>query len=329
MTSGHRPSAASHRIQKVLAEAGVASRRAIETMIGEGRIQVNGMPAEVGQKVAAGDRITVDGRHVRHSQAAESTRVLLYKKRTGELVTRDDPEGRKTVFRKLPALDTGRWIAVGRLDINTSGLLLLTNDGELARRLTHPSYEISREYAVRVLGEMTPEILKVLRKGVTLDDGPAHFDSIEPGENEEGPGAESTRAGGANQWSRVKLKEGRSREVRRPFASPGLQVSRLIRVAYGPVKLGRGIASGSYRELEADELKAVRIAVGFQTKAAAPRRRMRDEDESVAPQRDARPGRSTPRRKDRDAPAPEPRPKPVDRNAKPAGWTGHRPRKPG
>lgn len=310
------------RIQKVLADAGVASRRAIESMIGEGRIEVNGTPATVGQKIRPGDRITVDGRGVRHSDAPQASRVLLYKKRTGELVTRDDPEGRRTVFRKLPALESGRWIAVGRLDINTSGLLLLTNDGELARRLTHPSYEISREYAVRVLGEMTPAILEALRKGVKLDDGLAHFDSIERGDNEDGEGA--------NQWWRVKLREGRNREVRRLFESQGLQVSRLIRVAYGPVKLGRGVQSGGWRELDADELKDLRRAVGFDTKARpapARTRRARPNEEDERPAAPRRPtNRDIDRQEKLNAKARVVKP---DRNAKPSGWTGYRPRKPG
>jgi 23S rRNA pseudouridine2605 synthase len=308
------------RIQKVLAEAGIASRRAIETMIDEGRIQVNGEPATLGQKVGPGARITVDGRAVRHSDAPLASRVLLYKKRTGELVTKDDPEGRRTVFRKLPVLDTGRWIAVGRLDINTSGLLLLTNDGDLAKRLTHPSYEISREYAVRVLGEMTKEILDGLRKGVPLEDGMAHFDSIDRGENEDGEGA--------NQWWRVKLKEGRNREVRRLFESQGLQVSRLIRVAYGPIKLGRGVQSGGWRELDADELKELRRAVGFDTtkaKAASKTRRVKGkDDEELLPAR--KPTKRDLERLDK-AVANAKKIKP-DRDAKPSGWSGYKARKP-
>jgi 23S rRNA pseudouridine2605 synthase len=244
------------RIQKVLAEAGVASRRAIETLIEEGRISVNGQQATLGQKIEVSDRVKVDGRAVRLAKKQAATRVLLYKKQVGELVTRDDPEGRKTVFRKLPELESGRWIAVGRLDLNTSGLLLLTNDGELARRLTHPSYEIEREYAVRVLGEMNDEILQRLRKGVKLEDGLAHFDRIEPGDNEDGEGA--------NQWWNVCLREGRNREVRRLFESQGLQVSRLIRVRYGPVELGRGVKSGGWRELTPDEMNRVLTQVGME-----------------------------------------------------------------
>lgn len=307
------------RIQKVLADAGIASRRAIEAMVVEGRIKVNGEPAVAGQRIIAGDRVTVDGRSVRHSMDKEATQVLLYKKRVGELVTRDDPEGRKTVFRKLPKLESGRWIAVGRLDLNTSGLLLLTNDGELARRLTHPSFGLEREYAVRVLGSITTETLNKLRKGVELDDGPAHFDRIEPGEraevafDDEDEGAEARSA--ANTWWKVTLKEGRNREVRRLFESQDLKVSRLIRVRYGPIVLGRGVKSGGYRELEKDELAALRAAVGFAPpKAAKPARERR-----------SRPGAEE--RKVGDVPRRDAIKK-VDRKAKPDGWKGYKPRKP-
>lgn len=246
----------SERIQKVLATAGVASRRAIEQMIAEGRIMVNGRPALVGQKIDHEDKVRVDGRPIKLSRKEEKTRVLLYKKRVGEIVTREDPDGRRTIFRKLPELANGRWIAVGRLDINTSGLLLLTNDGELARRLTHPSFEIPREYAARVLGDVTPEVLANLRKGVKLEDGVAKFESIEQGENEDGKGA--------NQWYNVVVREGRNRLVRRLLESQGLQVSRLIRTAYGPIKLGGGIKSGSAREADPEEMQALLAAVGLQ-----------------------------------------------------------------
>ena len=257
----------SDRIQKVLATAGVASRRHIEQWIAEGRISVNGRPATIGQKIDHNDRVRVDGKAIRISRKEEAIRVLLYRKRVGELVTRDDPEGRRTIFRKLPELESGRWIAVGRLDINTSGLLLLTNSGELARRLTHPSFEISREYAVRVLGEMTEEIAERLVNGVELEDGTARFDTLEAGENEDGEGA--------NQWYRVTLREGRNREVRRLFESQGLQVSRLIRVSYGPIDLGRGIKTAGCREATPAELKALLKCVDFEgggeTEDEAPR----------------------------------------------------------
>lgn len=256
------------RIQKLLATAGIGSRRAIEGWIRDGRVSVNGNPAEIGQKIGPRDHIVIDGRPVSLSTQREPTRVLLYKKRVGELVTRDDPEGRRTVFRKLPKLATGRWIAVGRLDINTSGLLLLTNDGELARRLTHPSFQISREYAVRVLGEVDEALLERLRSGVELDDGPAHFEQIVAGGGfTDGGGSDDPLA--ANRWFHVTLREGRNRLVRRLIESQGLQVSRLIRVAYGPIRLSGGIRSGSARELDQEALAALLGAVGLDTVTAA------------------------------------------------------------
>jgi pseudouridine synthase len=252
------------RIQKLLASVGVASRRAVEGLIAEGRVTVNGRPAEIGQKVDHDDHVRVDGRLVSLSRKPEPTRVLLYRKIVGELVTREDPEGRKTVFRKLPELESSRWIAVGRLDINTSGLLLLTNNGELARRLMHPSFEMRREYAVRVLGEMDRDALERLRKGVELEDGPARFERIEPGESQE----ENDDA--ANRWWNVSVRQGRNRVVRRLFESQGLQVSRLMRVAYGPIALGRGIRSGGYREAEPEEIQVLLEAVGMVPSKSAP-----------------------------------------------------------
>lgn len=247
----------SERIQKLLATAGVASRRAIEEWIAEGRITVNGRPAEVGQKIDHNDHVRVDGRPIALTRKAGPPRVILFRKKTGELVTRDDPDGRRTVFRKLPELESGRWIAVGRLDINTSGLLLMTTDGELARRLTHPSFEITRTYAVRVLGEMTDEIRKRLLKGVELDDGPAKCESLKSADPPEAEDAE----GAANRWYEITMREGRNRIVRRLFEAVGMQVSRLIRIAYGPVTLGRGIKAGSYREATPEELQALMEAV--------------------------------------------------------------------
>jgi 23S rRNA pseudouridine2605 synthase len=258
------------RIQKVLAMAGLASRRAIEDWIREGRIKVNGDVATIGHRIKAKDRITVDGRPFRLSLQKEPRRVLLYKKRVGEVVTRSDPDGRKTVFRKLPELQSGRWIAVGRLDINTSGLLLLTNDGELARRLTHPSFEIRREYAVRVLGGVDAETIKRLRKGVELEDGLARFediavvDGLPLGAADDEETSEAGEGGdriSANRWLHVALREGRNREVRRLFESQNLQVSRLIRIAYGPIRLGGGVRSSSYRDLDRDEMKNLLTAV--------------------------------------------------------------------
>lgn len=250
----------SQRIQKALATAGVASRRAIEDWIEEGRITVNGRPAEIGQSVSHEDKIRVDGRLIAMSRAKPAPRVILFRKKTGELVTRDDPEGRRTVFRKLPELESGRWIAVGRLDINTSGLLLMTTDGELARRLTHPSFEVTRVYAVRVLGEVTAEIRQQLLKGVKLEDGVAKCEALrlaEPPETDDGEVA-------ANRWYEITMREGRNRVVRRLFEAVNLQVSRLIRIAYGPVQLGRGIKAGSYREATAEELSGLLRAVGME-----------------------------------------------------------------
>lgn len=251
------------RLQKVLADAGVASRREIERWIEAGRIEVNGATATVGQKVQDKDRIRIDGRAYTPARRSEPLRVLLFRKMVGEMVTRDDPEGRPTIFRKLPNLVSGRWITVGRLDINTSGLLLLTNHGELAKRLMHPSYEVNREYAVRVLGEITPEIITTLtRTGVMIDGHRAKFDSLQPGVNEEGVSA--------NQWWTVTLHEGRQREVRRLIESQNLQVSRLIRTSYGPLVLGRGIKAGGYREATDAERNALLKAVGLDELIDAP-----------------------------------------------------------
>jgi len=229
-------------LQKLLAAAGLGSRREIETWIAAGRIAVSGKIAKLGARARPSDIISLDGKTVTLS-AASATRVLLYHKPVGELVTRSDPEGRPTVFSRLPP---GRWVAVGRLDFNTSGLLLLTDSGELANRLMHPRYELEREYAVRVLGQ--PDLQK-LRSGVTLDDGPAAFDRIEP--------APGRSVEGANRWYRVVLREGRNREVRRMFEAVGTQVSRLIRVRYGPVELPQDLDSGKWRELPAERVSGL------------------------------------------------------------------------
>jgi 23S rRNA pseudouridine2605 synthase len=230
------------RLQKLLAAAGLGSRREIEVWIEAGRITINGNTAKLGNRAVASDVITLDGKTLKLSEAS-APRVLIYHKPVGELVTRSDPEGRPTVFSRLPA---GRWVAVGRLDFNTSGLLLLTDSGELANRLMHPRYELEREYAVRVLGQ--PDLQK-LRAGVTLDDGPAAFDRIElaPGRSTEG----------ANRWYRVVLKEGRNREVRRLFEAVGTQVSRLIRVRYGSIELPVDLDAGKWRELAPERVSGL------------------------------------------------------------------------
>lgn len=241
------------RIQKVLAQAGVGSRRQIESWIAEGRLSVNGRPALIGQKIKTTDRVTLNGRRVAIDRLDDQpTRVLLYKKQVGEIVTRDDPEGRKTVFRKLPRLPVGRWITVGRLDVNTSGVLLLTNNGELAKRMMHPQYALEREYAVRVHGTVTDEMLRRLREGVELDDGVARFDRL----REEG-------GEGTNRWFHVVVREGRNRLVRRLWESQKLEVSRLIRLRYGPVALPGGVKSGTAVELSPAEVKQVMRAVSL------------------------------------------------------------------
>jgi 23S rRNA pseudouridine2605 synthase len=222
----------------VLAAAGLGSRREIESWIAAGRISVRGVTAKLGDRASAGDDIRVDGKPVALSAPPEKHRVLLYNKPEGELVTRSDPQGRPTVFSRLPP---GRWVAVGRLDLNSSGLLLFTDSGELANRLMHPRYEIEREYQVRVQGRLGPEALEQLRKGVTLEDGLAAFTHLE---------AAAQKTAGANRWYRVALKEGRNREVRRMFEAVGARVSRLVRVRYGPVELPRDLAPGHWREME-------------------------------------------------------------------------------
>lgn len=224
-------SAESARIQKVLSEMGIASRRQVERWIREGRIQVNGQIAKLGDKILPTDKIQIDGRQLkRPSTEAPITRVIAYHKTAGEICTRKDPEKRPTVFQNLPKLRGQRWISIGRLDLNTSGLLLFTNDGELAHRLMHPSMQIEREYAVRVLGKVDEDILKRLTHGVMLEDGMARFEHIVNSGGE-----------GANHWYHVLVAEGRNRLVRRLWESQGLQVSRLMRVRFGPIFLEKNM----------------------------------------------------------------------------------------
>ena len=240
----------SERIQKVLANAGLGSRRQIEAWIEAGRIRVNGRPARTGQPLEGGERITIDGKPVRVG-TSRTVRNIIYNKPAGEICTRDDPEGRPTVFDRLPRLRGARWIAVGRLDINTTGLLMFTTDGELANSLMHPSSEIERRYSVRVLGEASPDTISKLQTGVKLEDGPARFESVEPAGGQ-----------GANRWYRVSIREGRNREVRRLWEAVGITVSRLIRTGYGPVDLGPRLEQGRFRDLEQEELAAVYQSVG-------------------------------------------------------------------
>ncbi len=223
------------KLHKVLAQAGLGSRMEMEQLIVQGRISVNGQPAHVGQRIVFGDQIKINGKPIPVRIAPPPARVLAYHKPVGEVVTHDDPGNRPTVFRKLPRLQTGKWQSVGRLDLNTEGLLLLTNSGELANRLMHPRFGLQREYAVRVLGALSDEEKQRLLDGVQLDDGPAQFGAI----NEEGRGE------GANQWYRVTIGEGRNREVRRMIEAVGHAVSRLIRIRYGAMMLPRRRPRGS------------------------------------------------------------------------------------
>jgi 23S rRNA pseudouridine2605 synthase len=225
------------KLQKVLARSGLGSRREMERWIEQGRVRIDGRDAKLGDRVGEGQRLEVDGRPVVTASASE-VRCLLYHKPTGEVCSRKDPEGRRTVFERLPKVKSGRWISVGRLDFNTSGLLLFTTDGELANALMHPAAQIEREYLVRVLGEVTEEHLQALRDGVLLDDGIARFSDIQPGGGE-----------GANHWYYVVLMEGRNREVRRLWESQGLTVSRLKRVRYGDLFIPSKIKKGQYQEL--------------------------------------------------------------------------------
>ena len=235
----------SERIQKALANSGIGSRRQIEAWIREGRITVNGRPAKIGQQVEAEVNIHFDGWLVPlKAGAPQKTRVLAYYKPAGEVCSRKDDKGRTTVFSRLPHLKQGRWISIGRLDVNTTGLLLFSNDGELVNQLTHPSREIEREYAVRVMGDVNGEMLTRLRAGVKLDDGIARFTDIVKGEGK-----------GANTWFYVVIKEGRNREVRRLWESQGVMVSRLIRVRFGSYLLDRGRHPGETWELEPHEIK--------------------------------------------------------------------------
>lgn len=243
----------SEKLQKVLARAGYGSRREIEGWIKAGRITVNNVQAKLGDRVTQTDMIRIDN-HAPQTHRMDGTRrrVLAYYKPEGEVCTRADPEGRPTIFNNLPRLRNSRWIAVGRLDINTSGLILLTTDGDLAHALMHPSSEIEREYAVRILGQVDADMRRRLTAGILLDDGMARFDIV-------------TDAGGqgANHWYHVILKEGRNHEVRRLWESQGVKVSRLTRVRYGPIRLRRGLRLGRWEDLEEEDIRALLRLTGL------------------------------------------------------------------
>jgi len=246
------PQAESPKLHKVLAQAGMGSRLEMEQLILEGRISVNGEPAHVGQRIQFGDVIKVNGKPVRVRMTPPPPRVLAYHKPAGEVVSHDDPQNRPTVFRRLPKLMQGKWQSVGRLDLNTEGLLLLTSSGELANRLMHPRFGLQREYAVRVLGALSNDEKARLLDGVRLDDGMAQFASIEDGGGE-----------GANCWYRVTIGEGRNREVRRMFEAVGHAVSRLIRIRYGAMMLPRGLKRGAWIELDERDIARLTAAAGM------------------------------------------------------------------
>lgn len=246
-------SAKSERIQKVLARAGLGSRREIEGWIKAGRIRLNGRTASLGDCMDRHSRVQLDGRPLALNRRSPlRTRVLLYHKPAGEICTRQDRQERETVYRSLPGLKTGRWIGIGRLDINTSGLLLFTNDGDLANFMMHPSNEIEREYAVRVLGKVDKKVMENLLAGVRLQDGLARFESIRDAGGE-----------GANHWYHVVISEGRNRGVRRLWESQGLTISRLIRIRYGPCTLGNRLRPGRYAEMTANEVKQLKQTLGL------------------------------------------------------------------
>ena len=263
------PGAGPERIQKVLAALGLGSRREIETWIAAGRVSVNGRPAKLGDRIGAADRVQLDGKPVKARERAGETRrrVILYHKPEGELTTREDPEGRPTVFEALPRLRGSRWVSVGRLDTNTSGLLIFTNDGELANRLMHPSAGLEQEFAVRVLGTVTEEQLAQLTRGVKLEQGMGRFDTVREAGGE-----------GANRWYHVTLKEGRNKDIRALWEALGANVSRLIRVRYGSLSLPRHLPRGVWREATDEETALLLAAVHMpaeEPKASAPRKTLK------------------------------------------------------
>lgn len=254
------PQAETPKLHKVLAQSGMGSRLEMEQLILEGRISVNNEPAHIGQRIQFGDNIKVNGKPIRFRIEPPPARVIAYHKPVGEVVTHDDPQNRPTVFRRLPKLHQGKWQSVGRLDLNTEGLLLFTSSGELANNLMHPRFGLEREYAVRVLGALSKDEKQALLDGVQLDDGVAQFGSIEDGGGE-----------GSNCWYRVTISEGRNREVRRMLESVGHAVSRLIRIRYGAMVLPRGLKRGAWMELDESDIRALMQA------ASAGKPRARDE----------------------------------------------------
>jgi len=243
------------RIQKFLAHQGAGSRRQIDALLQEGRISVDGNIAKPGDQIDGREKIAIDGKLLRLHRYQSKPKILMYHKPIGEVCTRSDPAGRKDVFQNLPGLNQGRWVSIGRLDINTSGLLLFTSDGELANRLMHPSYEVEREYAVRVHGAVSNDMLEQLQQGVELDDGPAKFNQII-----------DSGGSGSNHWYHVIIKEGRNREVRRLWEAVGVEVSRLVRVRYDQFNLPKWLKPGKFRMLEEETVKRVYQRLGLTDK---------------------------------------------------------------
>lgn len=255
----------SEKLQKVLARAGLGSRRELETWISSGRITINGEVASLGDRVELYDEIRVDNKLMNIDESYQQpTRVIVYNKPEGEICTRHDPIGRRTVFSSLPRLQGSRWVSVGRLDIKTEGLLILTNNGEVANRMMHPSYGFEREYAVRVFGQVNNETLDALREGVELEDGMAHFERII-----------DSGGSGQNHWYYVVIKEGRKREVRRLWESQDVQVNRLIRVRFGDIQLPRSLRPGHWIELPNETVDGLMSTVGLEANSGAPRRKVR------------------------------------------------------
>ncbi|WP_296695604.1 pseudouridine synthase [Rhodoferax sp.] len=265
------PMAETPKLHKVLAQAGMGSRLEMEQLIMEGRITVNNEPAHIGQRIQFGDHVKVNGKPIRFRIDAPPARVIAYHKPVGEVVTHDDPQNRPTVFRRLPKLYQGKWQSVGRLDLNTEGLLLFTSSGELANNLMHPRFGLEREYAVRVLGALSKDEKQRLLEGVKLDDGVAQFGSLEEGGGE-----------GSNCWYRVTISEGRNREVRRMFEAVGHAVSRLIRIRYGAMMLPRGLKRGAWMEMDEGDIRALMQAAGTRNS-----REGGDDARPDAPRRDA------------------------------------------
>ncbi|HEU0290859.1 MAG TPA: pseudouridine synthase [Burkholderiales bacterium] len=252
------PGGATFKLQKALAQAGLGSRRDMEELVRAGQVTVNGAPATIGARVSAKDVIQVNGRIIGRSADSTPPRVLLYYKPEGEIVSRDDPDGRPSVFDRLPHARGAKWLAVGRLDFNTSGLLILTTSGELANRMMHPRYELEREYAVRVQGRLSPEQQAKMLSGIRLGDGMARCEAVHDRGGE-----------GANHWYHIVIREGRNREVRRLFESLRLRVSRLMRVRFGSVSLPRNLRRGKHVELTRPEVRQLLASLGLEASSAA------------------------------------------------------------